>query len=313
MTEYGFVIVSGLAAGASYALAGAVFGLVFFVTGRFHFAFGLYYSLSGMLAAWLVAVHGWSNGPAIVAALLAGTAGGVLTELIVYRTLDRRVSGLSFLGVFIASLGLVVAGEAAMGLIFNQAATFNIQLVNPGVWHVDKVAVPYIKALVFIVCWISLIVLFILVNRSSVGRQMRAVESSPDLSGDFGINTKRIFLIVFAVVSFFGGILGILQAGSVTATTTMGDSVIIYAIVVAFLGRGRSVLTIGLIGEALGIVEALVGYQFGQLLQSLVVFVVLLMFVIGLGYAPAVQLYRLRRRSAALDAAAPPAKALVNN
>jgi branched-subunit amino acid ABC-type transport system permease component len=237
----------------------------------------------------------------------------VLTELIVYRTLDRRAAGLSLLGVFIASLGLVLAGEAAMGLIFNEAATFNIRLVDPNVWRVDNVAIPYIKALVFIVCWIVLVLLFLVVNRSSLGRQMRAVESSRDLSGDFGINTKRVALIVFGLVSLVGGILGILQAGSVTATPEMGDSVIIYAIVIAFLGRGRSVLTIGLIGEALGIGEALVGYQFGQLLQSLVVFVVLLAFVIAIGYAPAVQLYRLRKRSAALDAQAAPPPALVRS
>jgi branched-chain amino acid transport system permease protein len=302
MAQYGFVIVSGLAAGATYALAGAAFGLVFFVTGRFHFAFGLWYGAAGVFAAWAVAVHGWSNTPAIIAGLALGTIGGILTELLVYRTLDRRASGLSLLGVFIASLGLVVAGEAAMGLIFNQAATFNIQLIDINVWRVDNIAIPHIKALVFIVCWIALILLFILIDRSSTGRQMRAVESSRDLAADFGINTKRVFLIVFAVVSFLGGVLGILQAGSVTATATMGDNVVIYAIVVAFLGRGRNVLVIGLIGEALGIIEALVGYKFGQLLQSLVIFVVLLAFVTAIAYAPSVQRFRLRRQAAAMDA-----------
>ena len=77
----------------------------------------------------------------------------------------------------------------------------------------------------------------------------------------------------------------------------MGDSIIIYAIVVAFLGRGRTILAIGLIGEVLGIVEALVGYRFGQLPQSLVVFVILFAFVVGVAYQPVIRRLRLSSRS----------------
>jgi hypothetical protein len=33
--------------------------LVFFVTGRFHFAFGLFYGAAGMVAAWSASYLGW--------------------------------------------------------------------------------------------------------------------------------------------------------------------------------------------------------------------------------------------------------------
>ncbi len=296
MTEYGYIIVSGLANGAGYALVGAAFGLIFFVTGRFHFAFGLFYGLAGMLAGWLATVHNWPAWAAILVALAAGTAGGVLTELTVYRALDRRASGLSFLGVFIVALGLVTAGEAAMALIFNQGATFNITLVSSGVWRFGGIPVPYIKATIFIVCWICLVATYLIVNRSSTGRQMRAVQANSSLAGDYGIDVKRVFLVVFAVASFLGAVLGVLQAGSVAATPTMGDSIILYAIVVAFLGRGRSILALGLIGEALGVIEALMGYKFGQLWQSEIVFIILFAFVLALAYAPAFRQLPLRLR-----------------
>jgi branched-chain amino acid transport system permease protein len=297
VTQYGFVLVGGITSGATYALAGAAFGLVFFVTGRFHFAFGLFYGAAGMTAAWSAAYLHWPNTYAILFGLGVGTLAGVLTELVVYRALDRRAAGLSLLGVFIASLGLVVAGEATMSLIFDQAPTFNILIVPARVWHVDGVAVPYIKATVFIVCWVLLVALYWITSKTHLGRQMRAVEASPDLSANFGINPKRVGLIVFALVSFAGAALGILQAGTVTASPQMGESIVIYAIVVAFLGRGRNILTIGLIGEALGIIEALVGYRFGQLPQSLVVFVILFVFVVGVAHAPVVRQLRLRRQS----------------
>ncbi|MCW2542264.1 MAG: branched-chain amino acid transporter permease [Frankiales bacterium] len=299
MGQYGFTLVSGLTAGSTYALAGAAFGLVFFVTGRFHFAFGVWYGLAGMFAAWAVTVPHWSKGPAIVVALLLGIAGGMATELIVYRTLDRRAGGLSLLGVFIASLGLVIGGEAIMGLVFKQAASFNISLVPVNVYHWATVPVPLISLTVFLVCWVMLVVLYFALNKTSLGRQMRAVEANSSLAADYGINTKRIILIVFFIVSAIGGVLGILQAGAYAATPVMGENVIIYAIVVAFLGRNRSIITIGLIGEALGLIEAFVGFKFGQLLQSLVIFVVLFVFIAGISYAPAIQAFRLRRSATA--------------
>jgi branched-chain amino acid transport system permease protein len=299
MKEYGFVLVSGFTAGATYAVAGAAFGLVFFVTGRFHFAFGLFYGAAGMVAAWSSSYLGWPLFPSILFGLAVGTLGGVATELLVYRALDRRAAGLTLLGVFVASLGLVVAGEAVMGLIFDQLPTFNITLVPADSWRVDGVSIPYISGTEFLMCWLLLVALFVVTSQTHLGRQMRAVQASPELAANFGINPKRVILIVFAIISLVGAVLGILEAGAVTASPQMGDTIIIYAIVVAFLGRGRNILTVGLIGEALGIIEALVGYKFGQLLQSLVVFVILFIFVLGVAYVPVVRRLRLRRQSAA--------------
>jgi branched-chain amino acid transport system permease protein len=304
VNQLGFVLASGLASGATYALAGAAFGLVFFVTGRFHFAFGIFYAAAGMMAAWAASYLGWPNTPAILLGLAVGTVGGVLSEVLVYRALDRRSTGSSLLGVFIASLGLVVAGKAVLGLVFNQAATFNIMLVQPGVWTVGGIAVPYVKALGVVVCWSLLILMWLLVTRTHFGRQMRAVEASPDLAAVYGIDAKRIALLVFAVASFAGAALGILYAGTVTASVAMADPIIIYAIVIAFLGRGRSLLTIGIMGEVLGVAEAAVGYQFGLLPQSLVIFVILFLFVAGGAYAADVRRLQLRRRA---NAAAAPA------
>jgi branched-chain amino acid transport system permease protein len=297
MTQYGFVLVDGITSGATYALAGAAFGLVFFVTGRFHFAFGLFYGAAGMVAAWSASYLGWPTWLAVLLGLAVGTLGGVLSELLVYRALDRRSTGLTLLGVFIASLGLVVAGEALMSLVFNQEPTFNITLVPFEDWRIDGVAVPYIKATDIIVCWVLLLALSVITGRTHFGRQMKAVEANPDLSATFGIDPKRVGLAVFALISFVGAVLGILAAGTTTASPQMGDSIIIYAIVVAFLGRGRSILAIGLIGEVLGIVEALVGYRFGQLPQSLVVFVILFAFVVGVAYQPVIRRLRLSSRS----------------
>lgn len=93
MTEYGATLVNGITNGFTYGVLGATFALIFFVSGRFHFAFGLFYGLAGVLTAWGIQVQGWAPIPAIVAGVVAATVGGVLCEVIVYRAFDRRAPG----------------------------------------------------------------------------------------------------------------------------------------------------------------------------------------------------------------------------
>src|SRR5689334_10657641 len=103
MNEYGATLVTGITNGMTYGLLGVTFALIFFVTGRFHFAYGLFYGLAGVLAAWGVEVQGWGIAPAVVIGVLAAVVGGVLCEVVVYRAFDKRAPGLSLLGIFIAS------------------------------------------------------------------------------------------------------------------------------------------------------------------------------------------------------------------
>jgi branched-subunit amino acid ABC-type transport system permease component len=296
LSAYGFTIVSGITNGLTYGALGIAFGLVFFVTGRFHYAFGLFYSVAGVIAGWGYAIEGWPLAVAVVVGLAAGTIAGILSEILVYRQFDRRAPNASLLGVFIASLGMVIAGEALMSMVFDQAASFNLPLVSPITWRPGNIPVPLIDVVISVTCVVLLVIVDLVVTRSSLGRQMRAAESNQRLASIFGVNVKRVFVAVFVVASFVGAVLGILQAAASSATPQMGDSIIIFAIVVAFLGHGRSVLAHAVIGVLLGVFEGLIGLWFGALLQSLVVFVILFLFILGVAYLGGVRML-LQRRS----------------
>jgi branched-chain amino acid transport system permease protein len=299
MSAYGFTIVSGLTNGLTYAAVGIAFGLVFFVTGRFHYAFGLFYSFAGVIAGWAYAIHHWPLWIAVIVGVAAGTVAGILSEILVYRQFDRRAPNASLLGVFIASLGMVIAGEALMSLVFDQAASFNLPLVKPLTWRPDTIPVPLIDVITCVACVVLIVLVDLVVTRSSLGRQMRAAESNQRLAGIFGVNVNRVFVAVFVLASFVGAVLGILHTAAASATPQMGDSIIIYAIVVAFLGHGRSIFAHAAIGVFLGVFEGLIGLWFGALLQSLVVFVILFLFILGVAYLGSFRKRIFQRRSIA--------------
>jgi branched-chain amino acid transport system permease protein len=279
MNQYASTLVTGVSNGLIYGALGVTFGLIFFVTGRFHFAYGLFYGLAGVLCSWGVNIQGWSLPLAIVLGVVAATLGGVLCEVVVYQAFDRRAPGLSLLGIFIASLGLVVAGEATMFFFFDQAPTYYIDIFQSRTFTWGGVAVPEVRVATVLFCVVVLAVLAYLLGRTSLGRQMRAVEANPVLARTYGIKVKRLFVVVFAIGSAVAGALGIFEASTHAASSTMGESIIIYAFVVAFLARGRGPLFYGLIGLGLGIFEALIGQWFGLVLRNLVVFLVLFVFI----------------------------------
>jgi branched-subunit amino acid ABC-type transport system permease component len=57
------VLINGLINGSTYALLGVGFGLIIGVTGRFHVAFAMTYTLAAFVAAWLGMFLGAASPP----------------------------------------------------------------------------------------------------------------------------------------------------------------------------------------------------------------------------------------------------------
>ena len=70
------VSLNGLINGSTYALLGVAFGLIIGVTGRFHVAFAVTYTLAAFVAAWLTMYLGAPFWAAVVAGALVAALTG---------------------------------------------------------------------------------------------------------------------------------------------------------------------------------------------------------------------------------------------
>jgi len=109
-------LVNGVINGCAYGLLAVGFALILSVTGRFHFAYAFTYALAAFLAAVLERVYGLPLLPAAAAGLAAAAVVGVACDTVVYRPLAERAGSGAMLAVFVASLGIVIAGENALSL-----------------------------------------------------------------------------------------------------------------------------------------------------------------------------------------------------
>ena len=291
--EFQQLTVNGLINGSAYALVGVAFGLILGVTGRFHFAFTVTYTLSAYIAAEVGQTWGLSFWVSMVLGAIVGAVLGVLIEFLVYRQLARKAGVYALLIIFVASLGLSIAGENVISLIWIKEASKNINGITLKGINVGSVTFSNLSVDRVITGWVLILLLGVLLSRTKLGRMVRAVRVNPEMSLAVGVNPESMYLVVFAVGSFLGGIAAVFDATQTAAAPGMGFNPLFYAFVVAFLaGTGSPPLRIGAVGLAIGLIESWSGLWLSSQWSSLVVFTILFVFI---ALRP-VQLTQLTRR-----------------
>jgi branched-chain amino acid transport system permease protein len=95
-----------------------------------------------------------------------------------------------------------------------------------------------------------------------------------------GADVRRIFLLVFAVGSFLGGMAAVFAGMRFAAQPDMGNTPVFYAFVVAFVaGVERSPVVVGLVGLGIGVIESVSTLWVSDNLSALTVFGLLLLWL----------------------------------
>jgi branched-chain amino acid transport system permease protein len=268
---------NGLITGSLYALLGVSWGLIFATTRIFHFAHAL--TLTVAVYAAVLAVSQWGLGlpGGFVVAAAVGCLFGLATERAVYRPL-RRVNATQ-LNVFLASLGLLTAGESAILVAFGPEARELAGFPISGI-ALGPVAFTTVEGLWLVASWTLLLLVIGGLWWTRYGRAIRAVASNRELAQCVGIDPERISLLVFAIGSALVGLGGTLLALRDTASPTMGVQPILAAFIAVFLGGIGSVLGAVLGGLVLGLAENMGGLALPGHWQGVIAFVVLFLVLV---------------------------------
>jgi branched-subunit amino acid ABC-type transport system permease component len=296
--EVAQLFANGVVNGAGYGLLGAAFALILGTTGRFHFALSLNYTLAAFLAAVLISESGWPFGAAAAVGLLIGVVSSVLCEAVVYRPLAWRAGVSTLLSVFVASLGIVIAGQNALQL---QWGSTPLPLPGPSesTVHISSVVVSSFGVALLIAAIVMCGGLQGLLGRTGLGRQILAVRVNPLMASSVGVDVGRIFLVVFAIGGLLAGVAAIFQGLRFSATPTMGVTPVFYALVVAFVaGPARGPLVALVIGIGIGVIESESTIWLTAKLSSLVVFGLLLIYLSQTELRAMMDRTRRRRRRA---------------
>lgn len=287
--EVAQAIVTGIITGASYALLGAGLALILSVTTRFHFAVGSTYMVTAYVAAVAAGLWGLPLIPAILIGLGVGIVFGVLLEAVVYNPLAKRAGDGGLLPVFVASLGVVIITENLVRLIWGNN-TRNLEGFPQHTYDIGNVNFTLLDVSLVAVTLVLLIALSLLLARTVLGEQIRAVRGNPLMAQAVGVNVRRIYLLVFAVGSFVVGVAAIFYGMKFGVIPSIGNEPIFYAFVVAFVaGSHRSPLWVGLVGFAIGLAESISTLWVSDNVSALTVFGLLFAILAARSVPPGVK------------------------
>ncbi len=275
------LIASGIVNGASYGILGVAFALILGVTGRFHYAFGILYTLAAFFAFTFFDRVGWPFWPSAIIGILIPAAMGVGIEAFVYRPLAAKAGSNALLAIFVASLGLGIAGSNLIQ-IFWGAQTHSllglriepVSIVGANVINIDVYSV--VSAVVLVAGLTALLKL------TGLGRAIKATRSNPEMALLIGVDPARIYLVVFAIAGLFAGVAAIWASIKYSVEPTMGFRPVVLAFVVAFLGgTAKSPVRVFSTGIVIGLIETISSIWLPVRWTQLVVFVILVLYLVS--------------------------------
>lgn len=204
------LFVEGINLGLMIAMMAIGLSLVFGTTGLVNFAHGEVVTLGAFLAWVFNVTLGMHLIWAALLAILATAIVSGLFDLAIFRPLRRR--GVGLISQLVITIGLSLMLRFGIQYVFGGGRKSYAQYgVQAGDQYGPIVLAP--KTIVtFVLSVVVLLAIGLFLQRTQMGRAMRAVSDNRDLAESSGIDVQRVILIVWAVGGALAALGGILWA-----------------------------------------------------------------------------------------------------
>ncbi len=273
-------IINGLFLGSIYALFALGYTLVFGVLDILNLAHAAVFMLASFVALTLVGTYHLHLLVALPLAVLFAGAVGLVLERVAFRPLrgraDSNISGL------ISSLAMAAVFEAlALEIWGPNVSRFPFDALPDKLIPLLGGVVSRLQLTIIAVAIGIFLVLYWLVTRTRLGREMRAVAESTRAAHVLGVNVDRVIAASFFISSALGGAAGVLFGLAFNSVSPdMGRSVELKGLAVIIVGGMGSMPGAVIAGFALGLTEVFVVAHLGGSFRDVVSFAGLFLILV---------------------------------
>ncbi|MEC5399069.1 branched-chain amino acid ABC transporter permease [Uliginosibacterium sp. H1] len=257
-------IVNGLVVGSVYSLVALGYTMVYGILGLINFAHGDVMMIGALVAlqAILFAQKMWpSLGPLALVGIGLAVAipTCMLLGYVVERTAYRRLRNAPRLAPLITAIGVSFLLQTLAMIIWGRGYHSFPQLISTvPMQPVEGVFVTPVQITTLLVSASLMAALLLIVNRTPLGRAMRATAENHRVASLMGVDTNKIIAITFIIGSALAAIAGVMVASNYgIAHYTMGFLPGLKAFTAAVLGGIGNIGGAMLGGIVLGLVESI--------------------------------------------------------
>jgi len=271
------IIIYGAVQGSVYALLALGYSLVYGVGGILNLSHGAYYLAASyaFYLTWLIlgrTAIGYGLG--MVMALIIATIVGMATYLLIIKPLkEHEIS--------------ILIGTFAIGFFIEQLV---IAIYDPRSYSIPAIFTDFVNVLgvdlqlqwlvIIIISLIVVAVITIFINKSKLGKSIRAVSQDREAAMLMGINADRILMYTVMISAFLAAIAAILYVPVDIVAPYKGWPILTGAIAVVILG-GMGSLVGSVVGAfILGYARIMTNYLIDPVFSSLVPVLVIILILI---------------------------------
>ncbi|WIJ25806.1 branched-chain amino acid ABC transporter permease [Devosia sp. RR2S18] len=270
-------LVNGLVLGMNYGLIALGLTMIFSLMNVLNFAHGQMYVLGGFVTYFALNTLGVPYIVAVLLAVLALAAVGLLFEYALFRPVRKRSNREESTMLLAAGTALLL--ESLILLFFGEKQR-GVPPVASGVFEIGGAFIPASRVLVFFVALAAIILFMMFMRYTRPGRALRAIAQDREVTALQGVNIQAYSALGFMIGAGLAGLAGALLITVLSVNSGMGTSISIKAFIMVMLG-GAGVIPGAIIGAfVLGFAEAF-GYAFiPSSMTYLLIFVGLIIFLI---------------------------------
>ncbi len=277
MGHIGQVLVDGLMNGAIYALVAAGLSLIWGVMNVINFAHGEFLMVAMYTCYWLGVLVGVDP---IISWVFTG-AFLFLVSALCYKLVVRKCIGKAAMAPLLATFGLsLLLKNFCLNRFTPNFRLLSGTILEGKVWALGDVMIPIPQLVTALFSVVVLGFLYYLLKKTRIGWAIQATAMDSGAAELMGIDTEKIFTLVFGLGGACVGIAGGFMTSYLAVFPEVGALFSLIAFVVVALGGFGSIP--GALAAALliGLVESFAGFYIAPVIKYVAVFALYLVVIL---------------------------------
>ena len=277
MSQFLQQIVNGLSLGSIYALVALGYTMVYGIIKLINFAHGDIYMIGAYTAFFVTTYMGMSFLPALLVCMIVCGILSVIIERVAYRPLRKapRITAL------ITAIGVSYVIEYTTQFFMGTSVKTFPKLLPDTSWVFGPIKITYIQMVIFTVTIVLMVLLTFIIQKTKIGRAMRAVSADENAAKLMGISVDNTISMTFLIGSALAGAAGMLVGLYYNAASPlMGMVPGLKAFVAAVFGGIGSIPGALVGGLFIGIAETMVVAYGSSLYRDAIVYAILILVLI---------------------------------
>lgn len=264
-------IINGLVLGSMYALVALGYTMVYGVLNLINFAHGDVLMVGAMVGLSIIKLlQVVAPGLAGIAMLLIAILGAIpvciIVNILIERIAYRRLRNAPRLAPLITAIGVSILVQTFAMMIWGRSPIPFPSVMPTVPVQIGGAVISQIQILLLVLATAAMIGLVLLVEKTKMGRAMRATAENPRVAGLMGVDSNKVIVATFAIGAALAAIAGVMWAANYSsAQFAMGFVPGLKAFSAAVLGGIGNIYGAMVGGILLGLIESLGAGYIGDL------------------------------------------------